>query len=264
MDANIRMARSEGFEPSTGRVEAGCSVPLSYERGGRALRNRTSPAGFGVQLASLGTLGPVARRVGFEPTTSGFEARRTSPLCYRRKETTTFASGADVCCGAGWESRTPGAGLEGRYSPRSNPQNWSGWLGSNQRPPASKAGALPLRYTLRVSVGGSCLEPEAWIRTRDPSLTRRVLYRLSYKGVGRSCFHVSPSWLQSPELHRDLRLMRPACCCYTTLRLRSGGTLCELQGPEPLGGNYSPPTSPMAARMPRNYQNVKREGSGNG
>lgn len=54
------VARSEGFEPSTIRVEAGCSDPLSYER--------------------------LARQVGFEPTTSGSEARRTDPLCYWRRD----------------------------------------------------------------------------------------------------------------------------------------------------------------------------------
>ena len=52
------LARPEGFEPSTIRVEAGCSDPLSYGR--------------------------LARQVGFEPTTSGSEARRTDPLCYWR------------------------------------------------------------------------------------------------------------------------------------------------------------------------------------
>lgn len=53
-----RMAGDEGFEPSSPELEAGM-LPLHQS--------------------------PVARQVGFEPTTSGSEARRTGPLCYWRK-----------------------------------------------------------------------------------------------------------------------------------------------------------------------------------
>ena len=59
------MARPEGFEPSTREVEARCSDPLSYGR-------------------------LVAPRVGLEPTTSAFEARR-SITELTRQETTSCA-----------------------------------------------------------------------------------------------------------------------------------------------------------------------------
>jgi hypothetical protein len=82
------MVRPEGFEPTTRRVETGCSIPLSYGR--------------------------VARRERLELSTSGFEARRSNPLSYRRIGVTY----AGVC---GW---------------------WSARLDSNQRPLASKARTL--------------------------------------------------------------------------------------------------------------------------
>lgn len=55
--------------------------------------------------------------------------------------------------------------------------------GSNLRPTAYMAAALPLSYGSRFSY----MVPLGWNRTADRSLTRRVLYRLSYSGEGRSC-----------------------------------------------------------------------------
>ena len=49
--------------------------------------------------------------------------------------------------------------------------DWWSWTGSNRRPPACKAGALPAELQPRVpGVGGS-----GWVRTIDPRLIKTVL-----------------------------------------------------------------------------------------
>jgi hypothetical protein len=49
-------------------------------------------------------------------------------------------------------------------------KSWWRMTGSNRRPPACKAGALPAELIPRLEVGGS-----GWIRTNDPRLIKTVL-----------------------------------------------------------------------------------------
>ena len=56
------LARSVGFEPTTVRVEAGCSVPLSYERLWRPVRDSNSrPSGSKPEILSAELTGQETR-----------------------------------------------------------------------------------------------------------------------------------------------------------------------------------------------------------
>lgn len=270
----MRLARQEGFEPSTREVEARCSSPLSYGR--------------------------VARRVGFEPTTSAFEARRSCPLSYRREDGEAYGLRSHdlrldkpvlyraeltprqgqsrqclrrlrrVVCAAGFEpaaSRSQAgrsdrtelrAGCAGRgrafmgiggqpgyraphallarqgYALACRPKIGASGMGSNLRPPRYECGALPTE------------------------LHRRAAFVF---GFG-PCFL---KWLRASESHGVLRVMSPACCCFTSPP-KFAAVLCpELHqsssvGPGaapsgPLartgGWDLHPPTPAMAASVPQ-------------
>ena len=62
--------------------------------------------------------------------------------------------------------------------------NWWSLSGSNRRPPACKAGALPseLRPHILFLLVDCCGAGEG-IRTPDPLITSQVLYHLSYTGI---------------------------------------------------------------------------------
>ena len=67
-------------------------------------------------------------------------------------------------------------------------RRWSGWAESNCRPPAPKAGALPLGYTPAKEESWGWLAV-IWYPRRGsnsrPRLRRPVLYPLSYRGTKR-------------------------------------------------------------------------------
>ena len=63
--------------------------------------------------------------------------------------------------------------LTRRNAAPSPPNEWSGWPDSNRRPPAPKAGALPLRYTPTDSCGRTA--HYGGFGPAEPSLHRSVL-----------------------------------------------------------------------------------------
>lgn len=80
---SVEVAGDEGIEPSSADLEA-AMLPLHQSPSGVAGEIRTRVNVGCSYVPCRSATATVARQVGFEPTTSGSEARRTDPLCYWR------------------------------------------------------------------------------------------------------------------------------------------------------------------------------------
>lgn len=105
---------------------------------------------------------------------------------------------------------------------------WGAWSGSNRRPPGSHSGALPLRHThhrnwsprrgsnsrphapkaraLPTALRGDKTGSRGWTRSSDLSLIKRVLFRLSYATIRNG----SPTWDRTKDLRINSAALLPS------------------------------------------------------
>ena len=156
-------ARRAGIEPAASRFGAGhSSTDELSARDVDPVRRRSAQGGTrtpvrscgpaALQAAAFAALPPARKDLqvwvgGFEPPASWFRTKRSAKLSYAQ---VTFHSSRFTLHAS-------------RFT--------SGWLGSNQRPPAPKAGVLPLHYILMRDSPRGCA-PRANAFTQNAAPTR--------------------------------------------------------------------------------------------